>query len=78
MEQIHQDETIPVDATPTLIDREGYAVIGIGRLDQVIGGTAAREFFEDRAARRKFLHTRAVGRWTGAGTGYRKHHTSKR
>ena len=42
------------------------AILGVGRLAEVVGPDEAREFFDEREARKRFLYTRAVQRWSGS------------
>ena len=53
-----------------ILDREGNAVAGVGRLDQVIGAEAAELFFAERKETKEYLMRQAVKRWLPAGNGY--------
>jgi len=65
-----ESPTSPDQEKIPLLDRDGAPVMGVGRLDQVIGAEEADRFFTEREVRRRALMSRAIKRWATGGTGY--------
>jgi hypothetical protein len=62
------NETQPEQLLPEILEEQTVpeaemTARGIGRLSEIIGSKEAREFFDKRDARKKFLYERAVRRW---------------